>query len=207
MEATLRLSASQMFARAHRMSPALGLGRSAGQLTTPGRNILFSRPALLTATTSCVVSCNLYLTHPVNCSNLVPLMVKNTPQAPKKALVVEGRCQRFAALFIRCAELAIHLGPVIACWLLSRVPLLGACFSREQLLALLVQALARCGPVGIKWGQWASTRFDVFDDDFCDSLGTLTNSAPAHSFEWSRECVETSFGRKLDAIRLQVSHK
>jgi aarF domain-containing kinase len=53
------------------------------------------------------------------------------------------------------------------------------------------------GPVGIKWGQWASTRYDLFEDDVCEALGELTNSAPMHSYEMTKEMVEKSFGKSM----------
>jgi aarF domain-containing kinase len=50
--------------------------------------------------------------------------------------------------------------------------------------------------VGIKWGQWASTRYDLFEDDVCEALGELTNCAPMHSFAVTKDMVEKSFGGK-----------
>ncbi|EOD23609.1 aarF domain-containing protein, partial [Emiliania huxleyi CCMP1516] len=71
---------------------------------------------------------------------------------------------------------------------------------RERQLSLLVSALARCGPVGIKWGQWASTRYDLFEEDFCEALGTLTNAAPAHGYAHSRAAIEAAFGQPLGSL-------
>lgn len=103
-------------------------------------------------------------------------------------------------LLWRCAELVFFLGPAVSWYILQKVPFIGRCFSRHRLLSLLIGSLARCGPVGIKWGQWASTRYDLFEDDFCEALGTLTNRAPAHSFACTRETVEASFGQPMDAL-------
>ena len=50
---------------------------------------------------------------------------------------------------------------------------------RAPWLRFLVRTLARCGPVGIKWAQWASTRYDLFEEDVCETLGELTNQAPS----------------------------
>uniref|UniRef100_A0A7S0LB18 ABC1 atypical kinase-like domain-containing protein n=1 Tax=Coccolithus braarudii TaxID=221442 RepID=A0A7S0LB18_9EUKA len=193
------------------MLARLSLGRLRG--TKAGCSQFRSRPAALTAA-GCIGWSYLCLKAPVHCSNQV------TPVAPKPLAlnkeVAQGDgqggvgspekvivAQSIAALLFRYAEVAFHLGPVIAWWLLGSMPVIGTFFSRERMLAMLVDALANCGPVGIKWGQWASTRFDIFDDDFCDTLGKLTNFAPAHSFEWSRECLETSFGRKLDDVFIE----
>jgi len=70
----------------------------------------------------------------------------------------------------------------------------GVVAGKEQWLADLVNTLALLGPMGIKWGQWASTRYDLFEDDVCEALAELTNQAPMHSFEVTKEVVERSFG-------------
>jgi aarF domain-containing kinase len=140
------------------------------------------------------------------CSSLVAQAEQNTvrsePAVPPPSLMVDGRPSLYAIckLIQRCAELFLILGPTFAAYLLQRTPLLGLIISRETLLSMFVSALARCGPVGIKWGQWASTRYDLFDDETCAAMGALTNKAPTHSFEWSRHVIETSFGRPLDDL-------
>ena len=102
-----------------------------------------------------------------------------------------------AALLWRLFELAYCLCPVGACYLLHRLPLLGRAISRERLHGLLVDALERTGPVGIKWGQWASSRFDIFEEDFCQSMGCLTNRAPEHTYEVMRRTSGMDMTRTL----------
>ena len=120
-----------------------------------------------------------------------------------KRVWVDGRLQlrTLWKLLFRLAELAVCLGPALLSLVFRQVPLVGGlCCSRERLLSSLVASLARCGPVGIKWGQWASTRYDLFEDDFCLALDTLTNSAPEHSFAHTKETVERSFDAPLRDI-------
>lgn len=88
----------------------------------------------------------------------------------------------------RCVELAWQLGPALLTIALLRTPL------RANWLRLLVQTLEQCGPVGIKWGQWASTRYDLFEDDICDTLAALVNAAPAHPYSHTEALVRTEFG-------------
>ena len=71
---------------------------------------------------------------------------------------------------------------------------------RARWLRTLVATLERCGPVGIKWGQWASTRYDIFEDDLCDALGALTNAAPVHPLAWSRKVFRDEIGRELEDV-------
>ena len=69
-----------------------------------------------------------------------------------------GRLQLrvLAQLIVRCLELCVLFGPVALTALLLQTPLHARC--RAPWLRYLVRTLAKCGPVGIKWGQWASTR-------------------------------------------------
>ena len=90
----------------------------------------------------------------------------------------QGRLQLrvLGQLIARCIELCWLFAPVALTGLLLHTPLHARC--RAPWLRFLVRTLARCGPVGIKWAQWASTRYDLFEEDVCESLGELTNQAP-----------------------------
>jgi aarF domain-containing kinase len=149
-------------------------------------------------------------TAPAECASKAPSVVVEPPPAEEFEKIVPppaGGVRLLRKLLWRCAELIFFLGPAVSWYILMRIPLFGRCFSRHRLLSLLIGSLARCGPVGIKWGQWASTRYDLFADDFCEALGTLTNRAPAHSFACTREAVEASFGKPMDAIFLSFEEK
>ena len=118
-------------------------------------------------------------------------------------LIKDGRLDMalLRKLLWRFLEVCFCLSPVVAWYVLHKTPRVGRrLFSRERLLALLVRCLARCGPVGIKWGQWASTRYDLFEEDLCVALGSLTNQAPAHAFAHTKACIERSFGQPLEAL-------
>ena len=54
--------------------------------------------------------------------------------------------------------------------------------------------LERAGPAFIKWGQWASTRFDRFPPALCAQLQRLQQRAPQHDWDWSKQTLERSFG-------------
>ena len=104
----------------------------------------------------------------------------SAPPAPVR-LVENGRLQLriLGQLVRRIAELLVCFFPPLGWLLLRQTPLLGErCFSRARLEELIVSALARAGPVGIKWGQWASTRYDLFDEPLCKALAALTNPNP-----------------------------
>ena len=52
----------------------------------------------------------------------------------------------------------------------------------------------------IKWGQWASTRSDMFPDLLCHELEQLQTSAPKHSWSFSEKMMESSLGLPADAL-------
>lgn len=65
---------------------------------------------------------------------------------------------------------------------------------RRRWYASLRRRLERAGPAFIKWGQWASTRFDRFPPALCSQLQRLQQRAPAHDWTWSRDTLERLFG-------------
>lgn len=66
--------------------------------------------------------------------------------------------------------------------------------SRAVYCTLLRHALESAGPVYIKWGQWASSRYDLFPAELCDELNQLTQNSPEHPFVLTKEIMERNFG-------------
>ena len=116
--------------------------------------------------------------------------------APSVASRLELR--EFFLLLARAIELWVRLCPAITFYVVVR--LFRLTWLRERWLRSLVAALAKNGPVGIKWGQWASTRYDLFEEDLCEALNQLTNQAPVHSFDHSKRLVESAFGATLPEL-------
>lgn len=52
----------------------------------------------------------------------------------------------------------------------------------------------------LQWGQWASTRPDLFPRDLCQQLSRLQSSAPSHDGGFSIAAVEAAFGRPLGEV-------
>jgi aarF domain-containing kinase len=55
------------------------------------------------------------------------------------------------------------------------------------------RALEKSGPVFIKFGQWASTRPDVFSQEICSVLSTLQSNVRAHSKKFTLKELRQSF--------------
>ncbi|KAF8067109.1 ABC1 family protein [Scenedesmus sp. PABB004] len=71
---------------------------------------------------------------------------------------------------------------------------------REAWLVLLRWTLEQAGPAFIKWGQWGSTRPDLFPRDVCKALEALQSNAPSHAPAHSVAAVEAAFGRPLGEL-------
>ncbi|CAO2836227.1 unnamed protein product [Amaranthus hypochondriacus] len=100
-------------------------------------------------------------------------------------------------LLIRALYLAILFSPSII--MAPFADSFGPGF-RKVWLHVVQQTLRQAGPAFIKWGQWASTRPDLFPVDLCSELAELQSKAPEHSFEYTRITVEKAFGRKISDI-------
>lgn len=100
------------------------------------------------------------------------------------------------AIALRGAYLALLFAP-----LLLTAPLaLQAGLHRPAWLELLRWTLEQAGPAFIKWGQWGSTRPDLFPRDVCRALEALQSNAPAHAPAASVAAVEAAFGRPLGEL-------
>lgn len=62
------------------------------------------------------------------------------------------------------------------------------------------KTLELAGPAFMKWGQWASTRADIFPPDMCTELARLQSSAPAHSYRRTKTIVEKALGQPVDLL-------
>ena len=66
---------------------------------------------------------------------------------------------------------------------------------------MLRKTLELGGAAFIKWGQWASTRYDVFPAKLCKELEELQAGAPEHSWRRTKEILERAYGsEQLGAI-------
>jgi aarF domain-containing kinase len=92
-------------------------------------------------------------------------------------------------LYIRAVQLSFFFGPVIStAWL----AMLSKKFRYGIWYKWTAQCLASSGAAFIKWGQWAATRTDMFDEALCDALSTLHSSAPSHSWNFTQAQMEAS---------------
>ena len=92
-------------------------------------------------------------------------------------------------LTLRAMKLSVIFAPVVTT---SWLAVVSSKFRRNVWYKWVANCLANGGAAFIKYGQWSSTRPDMFPTAFCDALTTLHNSAPAHSWNHTQEQVEAS---------------
>ncbi|KAK7863976.1 hypothetical protein R5R35_000086 [Gryllus longicercus] len=56
------------------------------------------------------------------------------------------------------------------------------------------------GPIIIKFGQWASTRRDIFSEELCFYLAKLQRKTTPHSWYYTEKCLENAYGSKWKDI-------
>ncbi|XP_069619364.1 uncharacterized aarF domain-containing protein kinase 2 isoform X2 [Ranitomeya imitator] len=61
-------------------------------------------------------------------------------------------------------------------------------------LCLLLKATETSGPACIKLGQWASTRRDLFSEEFCHLFSKLHVKVSPHPWEYTDLCLRRAFG-------------
>ena len=117
-------------------------------------------------------------------------------RVPKRFLLAFER----AATIVRALQLAVLFAP---CVLTAPMLLYGPWgdWSSKAWYALLRMTLEAGGAAFIKWGQWASTRYDVFPAQLCKELELLQCGAPEHSWRRTKEILERAYGAaQLDEI-------
>jgi len=90
-------------------------------------------------------------------------------------------------LCTRATKLGFNFAPCISTIGLAYV---SSSFRRNIWYKLLTSCIAKSGPAFIKWGQWASTRSDMFEKELCWQLSSLHFNAPEHPWEFTQATVE-----------------
>lgn len=128
-----------------------------------------------------------------------------TPPVTASEMTVSqfGVIQRLQ-LAARFLYLCVLFSPALTLYLLSRL------FNSDTLAnsswKYVLFALQNAGPAFLKLGQWASTRRDLFPDEFCATLSVLHLRCHPHSWAETERLMEASFGPRWQEILCIVDH-
>lgn len=107
--------------------------------------------------------------------------------------------QRIAAalsLSLRVCLLLLKFGPLL--WLYP-ITYLSSSFASFW-FHLLLKATESSGPTYIKLGQWASTRRDLFSEEFCTKFSQLHIQVAPHPWVYTQHSLCSAFGEGWDQI-------
>ncbi|XP_062245929.1 uncharacterized aarF domain-containing protein kinase 2 [Platichthys flesus] len=96
----------------------------------------------------------------------------------------------FLRLSFRALVLLLKFGPLLV---LSPLALVSTRLASHWLDALL-WVTETSGPTFIKMGQWASTRRDIFSQEFCERFSRLHVKVRPHSWAHTKHCLQRAFG-------------
>ncbi|CAG0879702.1 unnamed protein product [Darwinula stevensoni] len=121
----------------------------------------------------------------------VPLVPKAvTVQTRSSTLKVLKRTWAIVKTTLRTLRLLIWFSPSILFY-----PL---CFcgpeGKRAWRAILFWSVSHSGPIFVKLGQWASTRRDIFSDEFCLLFGKLQRFTKPHSWSETEKSLNKAFG-------------
>lgn len=114
-------------------------------------------------------------------------------------LAALGSLQRlvhFLQLCLRAARTVVLLLPVLALYCAVALRRRSGDAGADDRIwrSALVGALARCGPTAVKFGQWASTRRDLFSPELCNALSRLQRAVQQHEWKHTQDVLVSRLG-------------
>ncbi|XP_076283242.1 putative aarF domain-containing protein kinase 2 [Lasioglossum baleicum] len=73
--------------------------------------------------------------------------------------------------------------------------------------SVLVKSIEFLGPIFIKFGQWASTRKDIFPEDICRTLAQLQRTVSPHSWFYTEQLLKSIYGSRWREIFVKFENK
>jgi len=123
--------------------------------------------------------------------DLVPVATLPSLYPGKQQHLMDRQAPSVVELLLRSLHLGLIFTPIISTSILA---LLFPSFRELFWYKWVANCLAASGPAFIKWGQWASTRSDMYPDTLCLNLAQLHSDAPSHSWDHTQKMVESSLG-------------
>ncbi|XP_076392236.1 putative aarF domain-containing protein kinase 2 isoform X5 [Megachile rotundata] len=74
-------------------------------------------------------------------------------------------------------------------------------FTHEHVFpTILRKSIEFLGPIFIKFGQWASTRKDLFPENICHTLSQLQRTASPHSWIYTKQLLQSIYGSNWNKV-------
>lgn len=118
------------------------------------------------------------------------VLTRRTPEKKSLAKVQVHRLMFVLRLGVRALVLLLKFSPLLLLYPLSLIS--QHCTTRW--LDALLWVTETSGPTFIKLGQWASTRRDIFSQEFCDRFSRLHVKVHPHSWSHTKQCLTRAFG-------------
>ncbi|CAK9809138.1 Uncharacterized aarF domain-containing protein kinase 2 [Anthophora plagiata] len=81
-------------------------------------------------------------------------------------------------------------------------------FTRGNVFPMILRkSIEFLGPIFIKFGQWASTRKDLFPEDICCTLSQLQRTASPHSWVYTKELLKSVYGPNWRDVFVKFEHE
>lgn len=100
-------------------------------------------------------------------------------------------------LILRSIFLFTVFAPIV---LTSGLAYISVFFRTYVWYRMITMAITAGGAAFIKWGQWASTRPDMFPESFCALLAELQSNAPTHGFAYTQRLVREQLGQPIEEL-------
>ncbi|XP_076383838.1 putative aarF domain-containing protein kinase 2 isoform X1 [Megalopta genalis] len=78
---------------------------------------------------------------------------------------------------------------------------------RHAFPIILLKSIEFLGPIFIKFGQWASTRKDLFPEDICGTLAQLQHAVSPHSWFYTKQLLKSIYGPNWNEIFVRFESK
>lgn len=130
---------------------------------------------------------------PVEEENIKPLFLQN-----KLSLLSQIKS------IVRFSYLCLIFSPALFIHILAFLS--GSSYLESIELHYILYAMQVAGPMFAKLGQWASTRRDIFSENFCNVISSLHTRCEPHSWSETVKTLEESFGEDWEKSLLILDH-
>ena len=112
--------------------------------------------------------------------------LSSSPKAMSNFYVLLRQPWIFVFLFFRCIKLSLFFLPLLILYpILQKFP-----HTKLFWLHLLRKAFEYSGATFMKFGQWMSTRRDIFSPELCAVFATLYRHTPPHAFRHTEKALD-----------------